>query len=63
MRYNVQCINGHVAIVPEGDALEQRCEAHRKKGYLDALILHPSECEMCREEIAQAEDFVLPEGE
>lgn len=52
-RYNVQCLNGHVFIAAQGSALEKRCELREAVGLLDALILHPTECEECKDEEAK----------
>ena len=48
--YNVQCTNGHVYKAPKGSDLERRCKERTKRGYIDALILHPDQCEECQAE-------------
>jgi hypothetical protein len=47
-RYNYQCICGHVGTVSRGSALEDRAKKRAADGYLDAIILSPSECEDCQ---------------
>lgn len=46
--YNVQCLCGHVSYAPPGSELEKRCRDHAAAGFLDALVLHPDECEECQ---------------
>ena len=53
--YNVQCLMGHVySAIPESN-LEKRCIKREEQGYLDALVLHSDECEVCIEETLQKE--------
>jgi hypothetical protein len=49
--YNVQCLNGHVFTVVDGSDLEKRCIKYEVEGFIDALILHPSECSECQYEL------------
>lgn len=49
----VQCIGGgHVFELMNGDPRVQKCIQRAADGKLDALILGPDDCEMCREERA-----------
>lgn len=50
MKYNVQCLNGHMYVAPKGSDLERRCKERADKGYIDALILDSSQCEDCQAE-------------
>lgn len=51
--YNVQCLCGYVGTAPQGSELETRCKEHKARGYLDALILAPSECPECKYDDAE----------
>jgi hypothetical protein len=57
--YNVQCLNGHVFTAAEGSDLEKRCIEHEGGGFIDALILHPSECPECQYELEPSGGFCL----
>ncbi|HBD05616.1 TPA: hypothetical protein DCZ32_04115 [Candidatus Uhrbacteria bacterium] len=54
-RHNVQCLNGHVFTAPSGSNLEARCIEREEAGFVDALILGSSECEMCLTELEERE--------
>ena len=45
--FQVQCLAGHVYNAAPSSALETQCSERRVRGYLDALILPPDECEDC----------------
>ena len=50
--YNVQCLAGHVFTAKPRSELEGRCIARERRGLLDALPVHPSECPECSERSA-----------
>jgi hypothetical protein len=50
--YLVQCLQGHVYNAPP--ELVETCRQHEADGYLDALILHSSECCECKYENTEA---------
>ena len=60
MKFNVQCTDGHVYEAPKGSDLERRCKERVKRGYLDALILHPDQCEEC---IAERSERLLEQAD
>ncbi len=55
VRYNVQCLNGHVYQAPVGSDLERRCKEYFEKGFLDALCLSYLECRDCISEHEERE--------